>query len=129
MFENVIRGTAIIGGKEINYRSGWEYNYCLYLQWLKEQKQIKDWEHEPQRYHFIDTKVNPPRAYGNGYLPDFKVIRNNGTFYLVEIKGQKQGKMKLKRMKRWYPDIEIELVEAKEYMALKNKVGKMLFFI
>jgi hypothetical protein len=45
---------------------------------------------------------------------------------LVEIKGRAQGIMKIKRMKRFYPDIEIELVTAKEYNALKRKVGAML---
>ncbi len=129
MFENIYRGTEEIGGKIVNYRSAWERNYAVYLEWLKEQKQILDWQYEPQRYYFIDNTINPPKAYGNGYLPDFKVIRLNGSFYLVELKGYKQGKMKLKRMKRWHPEIEIELVEYKEYAQLKNKVGKMLGFI
>jgi hypothetical protein len=31
-------------------------------------------------------------------------------------------------MAKHYPDIKIELVEVKEYMTLKNKVGKMLHF-
>lgn len=129
MFENVQQGTELIGGKYVSYRSGWERNYAVYLEWLKEQKQIKDWEYEPCRYSFIDNKCNPPRALGNGYLPDFKVIRPNSTWYLVELKGYKQGKLKLKRMKKYYPEIEIELLEYKDYASLKNKVGKMLNFI
>lgn len=130
MFENIYRGTEVIGGKTIAYRSGWERNWAVYLQWLKEQGEIKDWEHEPQpRYYFIDYKIVPPRALGNGYLPDFKIIRNNGTFYLDELKGYKQGQVKLKRMKKYYPNIEIHLVEMKEYMEIKNKIGKMLNFI
>ncbi len=129
MFENIHRGTEQIGGKIISYRSAWERNWCIYLEWQKQQGMIKEWEYEPQRYYFIDNTVNPPRALGNGYLPDFKVIRNDGTFYLEEIKGYKQGKIKIKRMKKYHPKIEINLVEAKEYFETKAKIGKMLKFI
>ncbi len=111
--------------KIYTFRSGWEINYAFYLQWLKDNGQIKDWEYEPERYQFIDLKQTPPKAYGNGYLPDFKVINHDGTWYLVEIKGRMQGKHKLSRMRRFYPDIKIELVTAKEYAILKRKVAKI----
>jgi hypothetical protein len=129
MFENVFRGTEIIGGKIISYRSGWERNWAIYLQWQKEKGMIKDWEYEPQRFYFIDNTTNPPRALGNGYLPDFKVIKLNGTVYYEELKGYKQGKMKLKRMKKYHPTVEINLIEAKEYLETKKKIGKMLQWI
>lgn len=112
-------------GKEYTFRSGWEANYAFYLDWLKKQGQIKDWEYEPQRYYFIDYKQNPPKPYGNGYLPDFKVINNDDSWYLVEIKGKRQGVNKLKRMKRFYPHIKIEEIYQKEYNILKNKIGKI----
>jgi hypothetical protein len=110
------------------FRSGWEQNYAYYLEWLKKQGEIKDWEYEPQRYYFIDYKVKPPKPLGNGYLPDFKVINNDGSWYLVEIKGRRQGINKLKRMKRFYPEIKVELIEAKEYNELKRKIGKICNF-
>lgn len=129
MFENVHRGTYSIGNREIYFRSLWEVNFSLYLEWLKEQGEIKDWEYEPMpRYDFLDFKVNPPRVVGLGYLPDFKVINNDDTFYLVEIKGYAQGLQKLKRMKKYHPTVKIELVESGDYKILKQKVGKMLHF-
>lgn len=120
------RETVWFGEQCYTFRSGWEQNYAYYLDWLERTGEIKDWEYEPERYSFIDLKQSPPKAYGNGYLPDFKVTNNDGTFYLVEIKGRRQGMMKLKRMKRFYPKIKIELIEAKDYNILKRKVGKML---
>lgn len=129
MFENIHRGTEQIGDKTISYRSAWERNWAVYLQWQKEQRMISDWEYEPQRFYFIDYSTNPPRALGNGYLPDFKIIRLNGTHYFDELKGYKQGKIKLKRMKKYHPAEEINLIEAKEYNETKNKIGKMLNWI
>ena len=128
MFENIQRGTYAIGKNEIYFRSKWEANYCLYLEWLKETGEIKDWEYEPERYDFIYKDGERLRALGLGYLPDFRVTNNDGSIYLVELKGYKQGANKLKRMKKYYPHIKIELVEKKEYKILKNKLGKMLNF-
>lgn len=114
-------------GKTYTFRSSWEGNYAHYLDWLWARGEIKEWEYEPQpRYEFIVNEGNRQRALSLGYLPDFKVINNDGTFYLVELKGRTQGMMKLKRMKRFYPKIKIELVQRAEYMALKKKVGRML---
>lgn len=128
-FENVKRGTYAVGHKEYYFRSLWEANYALYLEWLKEQGEIKEWEYEPMpRYDFIMYENGKPRVMGLGYLPDFKVINNDVTFYLVEIKGYKQGMLKLKRMKKYHPTVRIELVDSKEYAVLKKRVGKMLNF-
>lgn len=112
--------------REYTFRSGWEANYAHYLEWLKGKKEIQDWEYEPERYKFVKTEGNYKVEFGNGYLPDFKVTRNDGTFYLVEIKGRMQGGRKLQRMKKYYPHIKIELIQAKEYNELKRKIGRML---
>ncbi len=114
-------------GREIYTRSGWEHNYCAYLDWLKEQGQIAEWYYEPlPRYEFIVKEGKVLRALSLGYLPDFKVVNTDGSFYLVEIKGKPQGMRKLQRMKKFYPHIRIELVDRKAYAHLKKKVGRML---
>lgn len=128
-YDNIQRGNYLIGDKEIYFRSKWEANYALYLEWLKVLGEIKDWKYEPYpRYDFVIFEKGKPKVLGLGYLPDFKVTRNDNSFYLVELKGKKQGMQKLKRMAKYYPDIAIELVTAKEYEVLKKKVGKMLNF-
>ncbi len=128
MFENIHRGVYAIGTKEIYFRSLWEANYALYLEWLKEQGEIKAWEYEPERYDFIFKDGEKLRSLGLGYLPDFRVVNHDDTFYLVEIKGYNQGIQKLKRMKKYYPKIKIELVDSKGYADLKRKLGKVLHF-
>jgi len=117
------------GDKHCNFRSGWELNYAFYLEWLKQQAEIKDWEYEPERYHFYITEGNTKIRIGNGYLPDFRVTENNGKQYLVEIKGREQGMAKLKKMKKHYPEIEVRLVGKSEYNTLKKQLGKMLNFV
>ncbi len=125
------RETYDFGEEKIyTFRSGWELNYAFYLDWLKKQGEIKDWEYEPlPRYEFIVKEGKNLRALSLGYLPDFKVVNNDESFYLVEIKGRPQGMRKLQRMKKYHPKVKIELVTAKEYNILKKKVGKMLNFI
>lgn len=128
MWTNIKRGWYKIGDQEMYFRSMSEANYALYLNFQKEKKQIKDWEYEPGRYDFIDFKVSPPKVLGHGYLPDFQVTNNDGSIYLVEIKGRIQGMQKLKRMKKFYPHIRIEFVDNEAYKEIKNKLGKLLKF-
>lgn len=129
-WENINRPTYDFGDRVITFRSNWELNYAFYLEWLKKQGEIKKWEYEPERYDFIGyNSENKPFVVGPSYLPDFRVTNNDDTQYLVEIKGRSQGKLKLKRMKKYYPEIKVELVEAKEYNDLKRKLGKMLNFV
>ena len=123
MYENIQRGEYQVGERLLYFRSKWEANYALYLQWLKEQGEIKEWEYEPQPFYEFPIRHGTTR-----YLPDFQVVKNDGTYYLVEIKGRKQGMIKLKRMAKYFPKVKIEIVTAKEYNALKKKVGKMLNF-
>lgn len=122
-WENIQRGDYAVGDRESYFRSKWEANYALYLQWMKEQGEIKDWEYEPQPFYEFPIKHGSTR-----YLPDFKVTRNDGTFYLVELKGFKQGMVKLKRMAKYYPTVNIELVDSDVYKTLKRQVGTMLHF-
>jgi hypothetical protein len=129
MWDNIQRPTETFSdGREITFRSTWEANYAFYLEWLKEQGEIKEWEYEPERYDFIGYENGKPFVVGPGYLPDFRVTRNDGTQYLVEIKGVRQGIRKVQRMKKYYPHLPVELVDSKEYAVLKKKLGKTLNF-
>ena len=128
MYQNINKPThRFDDGRQITFRSNWEINYAFYLEWLKKNKEIKDWEYEPERYYFDKTEGNTIIRIGD-YLPDFRITRNDGTKYLVEIKGYKQGVRKLQRMKKYHPDIPVELVGKTEYNTLKKQVGKLLNF-
>jgi len=119
-YSRVKKGKVTIDGKTFFARSRWEANVAAYLQYLKDNELIKDWEHEAQEYRFDSIKRGVM-----SYLPDFKITRTNGSFYLIEVKGymDDKSKTKLNRMKKFYPDILIDLIESKRYKELENQSG------
>ena len=107
-----------IDGKKIFFRSNWEYEYALFLQWLKEQKQIEDWEHEPQTFWFEKIKRGV-----RSYMPDFKVTENDGSHYWVEVKGymDARSQTKLKRFERYYPAERLILIDKEWFERNRSK--------
>jgi hypothetical protein len=116
-YSRVKKGKITIDDKTFFARSRWEANVAAYLQYLKESELITDWEHEAEEYRFEAIKRGVM-----SYLPDFKVTRLNGSFYLIEVKGymDDKSKTKLNRMKKYFPDIFIDLIEAKRYKQLEE---------
>jgi hypothetical protein len=100
---------ANIGGKKIFFRSTWEYYYCLFLQKLKIEKKILDYDHEPQGFWFEGIKRGV-----RSYLPDFRVKHLNGTYEFVETKGYMDSKSqtKIKRMAKYHPHIKLRIVDS-----------------
>lgn len=107
------------------FRSKWEANYALYLDFLIKNKQIRDWEYEAAFFTFDKIRHGTTR-----YMPDFKVTNNNGSIEYHEIKGymDARSKTKLKRMAKYYPQVKLILIEKDAYNDIKKKVGKMLNF-
>lgn len=124
-YGHVQSGWYDINGKKIYFRSKWEANIALYLDFLIRQKKIKSWEFEPDIYVFDKIKLGT-----RGYRPDFKVWNNDGTFHYEEVKGHFDAKSltKLKRMKKYYPDIKVNVIDKDGYKSIKDTVGKMLRF-
>ena len=104
------------------FRSSWEANYARYLNFLIKHGQIEKWEHEPDTFWFEAIRRGT-----RSYLPDFKVWEN-GKIHYVEVKGymDAKSKTKLKRMAKYYPDIDLRLVGAREYRSIAVKVGRMV---
>lgn len=50
------QGWREVGGKRCYFRSKWEANYARYLQWMKDQGKIAEWEHEPETFWFEAIK-------------------------------------------------------------------------
>jgi len=117
-YANVAAGWVEIGGKRIYARSSWEANFAAYLEFLKAQGHIKAWAHEPDKFYFEGIKSGT-----TNYLPDFKVFNNDDTFYYVEVKGYMDAKSKTKisRMAKYYPEIKLEVVDAKRYKSIAAK--------
>lgn len=112
-----------IGGKRSFYRSRWESNYAYYLEWLKGQGLIKEWEHEPVTFWFEKIKRGV-----RSYLIDFRVTENDGRQIYHEIKGwmDSRSKTKLKRMAKYYPEVKIIVIDSKGYAAIAAKVSRIV---
>ncbi len=117
------QGWRDIGGHQKYYRSRWEANYARYLQWLKERGEIKSWTHESKIFWFEGIKRGTV-----SYLPDFCVIEKNGEEVYHEVKGwmDKRSLTKLKRMKKYYPNVRLVVIARKEYEAITKTVSKLI---
>ena len=107
------------------FRSSWEANYARYLKWLKSIGEIAGWEHEPDNFRFEGVKRGPYT-----YLPDFKVIECDGSVAYHEVKGWMDAKSrsKIKRMKKFFPNIRLVVIAQKEYTMLAKKVSACIPF-
>lgn len=116
-------GWREIGGIPKYYRSKWEANYAYYLQWLKSNGQIADWEHEPTTFWFTGVKRGCV-----SYLPDFLVKENDGSEAYHEVKGwmDDKSKTKIRRMAKYHPTVKLSVIDSKGYAALKKSVSLLV---
>ena len=87
----------------------------LYYQVLKDMKAnglIKDFKLQP-KFILQEGFVKDDKKYkAINYIADFKVINNNDSFYIVDVKGMltTEFKIKMKLFHYKYPDIELRLI-------------------
>ncbi len=119
------RGTYNINGKDIFFRSKWEANYALYLDFLIKVNQVKSWCYEPRIFYFESI-----RRGSRSYTPDFKVELPEGGYEWHEVKGymNPQSKTKLKRMSLYYPKEKIVLIERIKYSDILKKLTGVINF-
>ena len=124
-YPNVQRGTYLCSKGDIYFRSKWEANYALYLDFLVKQNQIDSWEYEAKMFEFEQIRHGVTR-----YLPDFQITNNDGSTEYHEIKGylDSRSKTKLRRMAKYYPKVKLILIDKEVYNDIKKKVGKLLNF-
>ncbi len=86
-----------VGGKRFYARSSWEINHANWLESLKKNKSIIDWEHEPETFWFTGIKRG-----AMSYLPDFKITLNDNSVEFHEIKGwmDSRSRTKIKRFRK-----------------------------
>lgn len=116
-------GWREIGGKRNYYRSRWEANYARYLEWLRDRREIADWQHEPETFWFDDIKRGV-----RSYLPDFRVWEMDGSSRLHEVKGwmDSRSKTTLSRMAKYHPAETIVVIREKQYNEIARKIGPMI---
>lgn len=105
---------ATINGKKTYFRSSWEIKYAEYLESLKNKGDIVSWEFEPDTFWFDKIKRGV-----RSYLPDFKILCNDGHTEYHEVKGwmDSRSKTKIKRMRIYHPNVILVVLQKKE---LKN---------
>lgn len=105
-------------GSFIFMRSAWELNYARYLDFLVSIKHILSWEYEPVTFWFEGIRQGCVN-----YKPDFKVTNAKGGIEYHEVKGWMDDKSqtKLDRMKKFYPNVLIWLVDRKRYAAIAKQ--------
>ncbi len=108
-----------IGGKRFYMRSKWEGNYARYLEFLKRQKQIIDWEHEPKTFWFMEIKRGV-----RSYLPDFRITQLDEKHTWVEVKGFMDSKSltKIKRFRKYFPDEILHVIDGKWFRSNSKKL-------
>jgi predicted nuclease of restriction endonuclease-like RecB superfamily len=110
-----------VAGRRIFFRSGWEWKVAKYLQFLKEQALIKEWEHEPETFWFEEIRRGT-----RSYLPDFKITRSDGTHYWVEVKGylDRKSRTKIKRFRKYYPQEELLIFDEEWFLKNASKLPR-----
>lgn len=105
------------------YRSSWEANYARYLEWQRRRGLILAWEHEPETFWFEEVKRGV-----RSYLPDFRVVKTDGSVSFHEVKGwmDPASKTKLARMAKYHPAVKMELIDAPRYRKIKSQVSKLI---
>ena len=121
-YDHIQSGELVIDGKKYHFRSKWERNYARYLTWKKRRGEIKDWNYECKEWEF------PIKRGNRFYKCDFEVQRNDGTIYYDEVKGyyDSASKTKMKRMAKYHPEVEINMIMEKDYKALAAVAGKII---
>jgi len=105
----------------IYVRSPWEANICRYLNLLKSYGSIVSWEYEPHVFEFKKIKRGTRE-----YRPDFRVEYPDGHTEWHEVKGwlDPKSKTQLKRMKKYYPNEIVKLIDSSVYEAIKKNFAK-----
>jgi hypothetical protein len=108
---------------DIFFRSRWEANYARYLNWLISNGKIQSWRYEVKTFVFDGIKRGTLT-----YTPDFEVVENDGGIVYHEVKGWMDAKSKtrLKRMKKYHPDVRILVVAQKQYKEIERTVSTII---
>lgn len=117
-------GWREIGGKRKYFRSRWEANYARYLEFLKVQKQITEWEHEAEVFWFEGIKRGCV-----SFLPDFRITELNGSLSYHEVKGwmDDRSKTKIRRMSIYHPTVVLRIIDAKWFKENNKTLTSIIY--
>ena len=124
-YPKVQRGNYECSKGSIYYRSKWEANYSLYLDFMVKNGMYKSWEFENKTFVFDKIQFGTKK-----YICDFEVINMDGSIEYHEVKGymDSRSKTKLKRMQKYYPEVKLILIDSKAYNAIIKKLKGIIKF-
>ena len=108
----------------MRFRSKMEANYARYLNFLKARKVITDWKYESKTFWFEGIRRGTV-----SYLPDFEVFypdmrgSSSSRTEFHEVKGRMDSKSatKLKRMKKYHPDVKVIMIDVPSYKKIVSE--------
>ena len=118
-YRNIRRGWYERDGEKICYcKSGWERSYCAYLDWLVSLGEIVSWEYEPVEFEYHEVKRGT-----RYYIPDFRVMNQDGTHEWHEVKGRwtQKARTQVSRFRKYYPEEKLVVIDRDAYNAIKAK--------
>lgn len=128
-----------VGVRGIKFRSKMEANYAAYLEWLLSIKQIAGWDYEPMTFWFTPGSLGAAaqglagvRRGVTSCKLDFRVRTRGplpkGDKEWHEVKGwfDPRSRTVLKRMKLYYPEEKVIVIDSKQIAALRRQVGAVV---
>jgi hypothetical protein len=116
LYKKAKRGWREIGGQRVYFKNAWEANAARILTFMK-----REWQYEIKTFWFEKIKTGT-----RSYKPDFYLPNEN---LYIEVKGywSRQSKTKLKRMAKYYPEVNIEIWDKTFFDKIKkNGIDKLI---
>jgi len=121
-----VRGCRIIDGRTIYFPNKMEANYFRLLVFLKANREVLDFDYQPPEFDFRPFGITKGIV---SYRSDFRVEDFTTILsYFVELKGYigPDHKTKMNRMRKFYPNIKIKVIDYQAYKELAAQVGKII---
>lgn len=109
--KHIAKGSWVeVDGKRFYARSQQEKRFGLFLQFLKDHGNIKEYHHENKIFRFEKLSRGCTT-----YKPDYQVIENDGTHWWAEVKGwmDPKSKAKINYFKRYFPEETLKVIDSK----------------
>lgn len=102
--------------REIYVRSGWERNWCAYLDWLLSLGEIIRWEYEAQEFEY------PVKRGTRFYKPDFRIVNKDGSVVWNEVKGRwtQKARTQVNRFRKYFPEHKLIVIDREAYKAVEK---------
>lgn len=122
-YSNTKKGYRTIGGKRYYFKSAWEGNIARMFESLKQSGEIADWLYEDKIFWFERIRRGV-----RSYVPDFRVTYPDGVEIFWEVKGyfDSKSKTKMKRMRIYHPDVNVQMIDGKVYKTIREVYKPLL---